>query len=182
MQAAKKKRRWQHVSGPSAALVDTLIDHDWQMSNKAGNMWDTRGNEWELLAERPEALEAALREDLLHSCWRTAGEQRNGKGLHVPPTLAPVRKARAAFQAQGRHKEATYVEKVASAAVYLAARRAEVWPQLDLDSGCPWCGQEQTEEHAYWTCPRLPQHEAPEVAGGGGEQLPAHHATDLAYN
>ena len=103
-----------------------------------------------------------LRDSLDQLEWQRASEGYLAAGLGVP-NLAPARKVRHKYLAEGKLAVAGMVIKVVSAAVFLAERRAASWPDQNIGPRCVHCGRAQTETHAYWTCPALKNHPHPDV-------------------
>ena len=111
-----------------------------------------------------EDLEHMMRYDLEEACWFEVAAARLGSGLAAgPPNLAPLKELKQKLIAEGNTTEASYVDKISCAGLYLGKRRQETWPEIEMQCQCPHCGQHHIERRVFWECPSLAGSLHPEV-------------------
>lgn len=149
-------KRWRAVTGPTSALIATLLDLGW---NPVGpNFWrDRSGETWRAKGKNFDQLHKRLEEDVhVYLC----------KGSSIPwfeggqdgVDLWSLQKRLTNFENKGRAGDAGVLRSIAAGGTLTLQRRfPDLEPQHPLKL-CRQCGTEaETALHRFWTCPCIPE-------------------------
>ena len=161
--------RWRKIGGPTAAVIATLIDAQWQPVTSRhwvapdGEEWavgltdNERGTVWD-----PTDFLSKITETLNKQLWSRAAQHYNGKGLEGGADAYGLRLHVSKLRKQGRHDYAGALVNVATAAAWTRQRIADLPSQAlklsDADAfeaaiTCKRCGlAPETDFHRIWKC------------------------------
>jgi hypothetical protein len=145
-----KQVNWQKVRGPIGATIGALARAGWNPSRP--HHWTHHHRQVEIDITQDAYAEthmiAAVEHDMDQVAWTQAASHHLGGGLQAGrPDLGPARLARKHL-AKDNPRQAAALDKVVCGAAWTHGRGG------GFKRACLWCGQDDTPEHRYWTCPR----------------------------